>query len=62
VGRLHHDLKRCRLIARIVALAYNWWNIYVRLVNPERHMEAITSRLCCCMPLRARSATPDESR
>ena len=43
-GFTTHDLRRCRLMARIVALAYNWWNIYVRLVNPERHMEAITSR------------------
>jgi hypothetical protein len=31
-------------MARIVALAYNWWNIYVCLVHPDRHMEAITSR------------------
>ena len=43
-GFTTRDLQRCRLMARIVALAYNWWNIYVRLVNPERHMEAITSR------------------
>jgi hypothetical protein len=43
-GFTTRDLKRCRLMARIVALAYNWWNIYVRLVNPDRHMEAITSR------------------
>jgi len=43
-GFTTRDLHRCRLMARIVALAYNWWNIYVRLVNPDRHMEAITSR------------------
>src|SRR5205823_13994328 len=43
-GFTTRDLPRCRLMARIVALAYNWWNIYVRLVNPDRHMEAITSR------------------
>ena len=43
-GFTTRDLKRCRLMARIVALAYDWWNIYVRLVNPDRHMEAITSR------------------
>ena len=23
---------------------YDWWNIFVRLVEPDRHMEAITSR------------------
>ena len=43
-GFTTRDLPRCRLMARIVGLAYNWWNIYVRLVNPDRHMEAITSR------------------
>ncbi|HEX8787920.1 MAG TPA: transposase [Telluria sp.] len=43
-GFTTRDLHRCRLMARIVALAYNWWSIYVRLVNPDRHLEAITSR------------------
>src|SRR5262249_36750292 len=45
VGRLTtHDLARCRLAARMVALVYNWWNIFVRLANPDKHLEAITSR------------------
>ncbi len=30
--------------ARLVALFYDWWNIFVRLAEPNRHMEAITSR------------------
>jgi len=34
----------CRLISRITALIYNWWNIFARLANPDKHMEAITSR------------------
>lgn len=34
----------CRLMARITALVYNWWNIFARLANPDQHMEAITSR------------------
>lgn len=34
----------CRLMARITALIYNWWNIFSRLANPDKHMEAITSR------------------
>lgn len=38
------DIKPCRLIARIIALIYNWWNIFARLANPDKHMEAITSR------------------
>jgi hypothetical protein len=43
-GFVTQDLARCRLAARMVALFYNWWNIFVRLVEPDRHMEAITSR------------------
>lgn len=38
------DLKRCRVISRLVALVYNWWSLYARLINPEKHHEAITSR------------------
>lgn len=38
------DLKRCRIIASMVALIYNWWSLYVRLAIPDRHAEAITSR------------------
>ncbi len=38
------DIKPCRFIARIIALVYNWWNIFARLANPDKHMEAITSR------------------
>lgn len=43
-GFTTHDLKRCRIMARIVALTYNWWSLFVRLAIPERHAEAITSR------------------
>ena len=43
-GFTTHDLARCRLAARMVALVYNWWNIFVRLAAPDKHLEAITSR------------------
>ena len=43
-GFTTHDLKRCQFMARIVALAANWWNLFVRLADPDRHREAITSR------------------
>lgn len=43
-GFTTQDLKRCQLIARFVALVYNWWNLFVRLANPNKHHEAITSR------------------
>jgi hypothetical protein len=32
------------LAARLVALFYDWWSIFVRLAEPNRHLEAITSR------------------
>lgn len=43
-GFTTRDLKRCQLMARIVALVYDWWNLFVRLADPDRHLEAITSR------------------
>jgi len=43
-GFTTQDLARCRLTARMVALVYNWWNIFVRLARPDKHLEAITSR------------------
>jgi hypothetical protein len=43
-GFTTHDLKRCRLLARSVALIYNWWSLFVRLADPQHHREAITSR------------------
>jgi hypothetical protein len=43
-GYTTQDLARCRLAARMLALFYDWWNIFVRLADPDRHREAITSR------------------
>ena len=43
-GYTTHDLARCRLAGRLLALIYNWWNIFVRLADPRLHREAITSR------------------
>jgi hypothetical protein len=43
-GFTTHDLARCRLAARLLALFYDWWNIFVRLAEPGFHREAITSR------------------
>ncbi len=43
-GFTTHDLHRCQLAARGVALIYNWWSLFVRLANPEARREAITSR------------------
>jgi len=43
-GFTTRDLARCRLAARLNALVYDWWNIFVRLADPNLHREAITSR------------------
>jgi hypothetical protein len=43
-GFTTQDLKRCRYMARITALIYNWWSLFVRLANPDQHTEAVTSR------------------
>ena len=43
-GFTTQDIKRCRLVARVVGLIYNWWNLFARLAKPDKHLEAITSR------------------
>lgn len=43
-GYTTQDLHRCSLVARCVGVIYNWWNLYTRLANPDKHLEAITSR------------------
>jgi hypothetical protein len=43
-GFTTRDLKRCNIIGKFIALIYDWWNIFVRLIDPTSHREAITSR------------------
>ena len=43
-GYTTKDVKSCKLMSRLIALIYNWWNLYVRLALPDHHHEAITSR------------------
>jgi len=43
-GFVTQDLRRCRIMARLIALVYNWWNVFTRLAQPDRHLEAVTSR------------------
>ena len=38
------DFDRCQIMARYIGLIYNWWSLFVRLINPDKHTEAITSR------------------
>lgn len=34
----------CQHTARLIALCYNWWSLYARLLSPGQHHEALTSR------------------
>jgi DDE family transposase len=43
-GFTTQDQRRCQILARIVALVYNWWSLFTRLAIPKRHTEATTSR------------------
>ena len=38
------DLNRCQLMARLIALIYNWWTLYCRLADPDQHHETLTTR------------------
>ena len=61
-GFTTRDLQRCRLMARIVALIYNWWSLFVRLADPNQHTEAITSRPLCCTGADGKHGTPTKPR
>jgi hypothetical protein len=43
-GFVTRSLQTSQIMARMVALVYNWWNLFVRLAIPHKHHEAITSR------------------
>jgi hypothetical protein len=43
-GYTTQKLAPCRIMANLVALFYNWWNLYVRFFDEAHHREAITSR------------------
>lgn len=43
-GFTTHDLLRCQVAARQVALVYNWWSLFVRCLEPTHVREAVTSR------------------
>ena len=43
-GFTTQDLKRTQITARMTALVYNWWSLFVRLIEPMTGREAITSR------------------
>jgi hypothetical protein len=43
-GFTTQDKTRNQIMARTVALIYNWWSWYARAAHPEARLEAVTSR------------------
>jgi hypothetical protein len=43
-GYTTQQLAPSRIIANLIALFYNWWNLYIRFYDEHHHREAITSR------------------
>lgn len=43
-GYSTQKLAPSRIMANLIALFYNWWNLYVRFFDEHHHREAITSR------------------
>jgi hypothetical protein len=43
-GFTTQDVRRCQILARTIAVTYNWWTLFTRLAIPNRHTEATTSR------------------
>lgn len=43
-GFVTQDLLRSQISARIVALTYNWWTLFMRWIDSDKHREGITSR------------------
>jgi hypothetical protein len=43
-GSTTQDMDRSQITARLIAQIYSWWSLYARLVDRERHREAVTTR------------------
>lgn len=43
-GFVTQDIKRSQIMSRIINQVYNWWSLFVRWIDPEKHSESITSR------------------
>jgi hypothetical protein len=43
-GFTSRKLRVSQISVRLIALVYNWWSLFARLIEPHKHHEAITSR------------------
>lgn len=56
------DLKRSQLMARMVALIYNWWSIFTRMGTGAKHGEAITTRALFQQAIAKRTTHANQTR
>ena len=61
-GYTSRQLAPCRIMANLIALFYNWWNLYLRFYDGEHHREAICADLldytAALSPLRSGCSRP----
>ena len=56
------DINRCQTMARLIALVYNWWTLYVRLADPAHHHEALTTRSLLLNAVARQTRHPGQTR
>ena len=39
-----HGMERCQIRARLITQIYNFWSLYARLVDWEKHREVVPTR------------------
>jgi len=57
-GFTTRDLARCRLMARTIALVYDWWTLLCGWPTPSATTRRSPAGRCCCTASPARPATP----
>jgi len=60
-GFTTHDLARCQLAARAVALTYNWWSLFVRLARARGHHQPAVADVLGWAQDRARGPDDDHA-
>ena len=58
-GFTTRDLARCQIMARFIALIYNWWNLFVRLAEPTGIWRPSPAGPSCFPLSRNGAAMPD---
>jgi hypothetical protein len=56
-GFTTQDLRRCQILARVIAVPYNWWSLYTRLAIPTGTRRPRPVGRCYCTVSLGRPAT-----